>query len=251
VGTSCGREQVPRFALWTGRHSEVGELSQHRSFVLAKAAITAAICLAVLASLTNEALAQRGRGFRRLFGVSRAQLASLPDVQKELKMSDEQKTRVAEVNEQLRDKRHNLLGTAFESWSTVQPRLEELNNDASNEVNQVLDPAQRKRLQEISIQQNGPRAIQDPDVATELKLSAEQQTKLAAAVTENTKAFEAGFGQGRQEQWRERMGQLADEADARLSAVLTDEQKKELDTLKGEPFEVDLPQFFRRGRVDR
>lgn len=226
-------------------------MSRNRSFVWVNRATIAAICLASIAALADAAFAQRGRGFRRLFGVSRAQLASLSDVQKELKMNDEQKTRVAEVNEELHVKRQELWGTAFESWSTVQPRMEQLDIDASNEVNEILDPAQRKRLQEIAIQQNGPRAIQDPEVAAELKLSDEQRTKLATAVAENTKAFEAGFGQGRQEEWRQRMGQLADEADARLSAVLTDEQKQQLDELKGQPFEVDLSQFFRRRRADR
>lgn len=216
-----------------------------------KCLLAVVVGLSISAVLSEPAFAQRGRGFRRMFGVSRAQLASLADVQKELNMTDEQKTRVAEVNDRLRDERRELFGTTFDGWSKVQPQLEELNNKASQEVNEVLEPAQRKRLQEIAIQQNGPRALQDPDVVVELALSDEQKAKLAAAVAENTKAFETGFGEASRETWRERAGELADQADQRLLGVLTDEQKTKLDELKGEPFEVDMSQFFRRGRGDR
>lgn len=199
----------------------------------------------------EPAWAQRGRGFRRLFGVSRAQLASLPDVQKELNMNDEQKTRVAEVNDQLRDDRREVLGTAFDNWSAAQQKMEALNNQASEKVNEVLEPTQRKRLQEIAIQQNGPRSIQDPEVAAELGLTDQQKAKLAEVVAENSKAFETGFGESSRDNWRERAGELADQADLRLLEVLTPEQQTKLESLKGEPFEVDLSQFFRRGRGDR
>jgi hypothetical protein len=129
--------------------------------------------------------------------------------------------------------------------------MEVLNNEASQKVNELLDPAQRQRLQQIAIQQNGPRALQDPDVVAELGLSDEQKTKLAAVVAENTKAFETGFGQSSRENWRDQANALADQADVRLLGVLTDEQKTKLDELKGKPLEVDLSQFFRRGRADR
>ncbi|MGD9634205.1 MAG: hypothetical protein AB7G28_25550 [Pirellulales bacterium] len=207
-----------------------------------------AVGMLIVWMTVEPAWAQRGRGFRRLFGVSRAQLASLPDVQKELNMNDTQKTRVDEVNNQLRNDRHELLGTTFESWSTVQPRMDELNNQASEKVNAVLEPAQRKRLQEIAVQQNGPRSLQDPEVVAELSLSPDQKTKLTEVVAENTKTFEAAFGESNWDTWRERSGQLADEADQRLLGVLTPEQQTKLDSLKGEPFEVDMSQFFRRGR---
>ena len=55
----------------------------------------------------------RPRRFRRLFGVAKAQLATLPEVQTELKMTDEQKTRVAEINDQLGEDRRALWGTGF------------------------------------------------------------------------------------------------------------------------------------------
>jgi hypothetical protein len=185
-----------------------------------------------------------------LFGVPRAQLAALPDVQTELSLTDEQKTIVTDVNDQLRQDRRDLLGTGFDGWSAIQGRMEQLNNEASKKVNDALDPEQRKRLQQISIQQNGPRSLQEADVVAELGLSDEQKTKLAEAVSENTKAFESGFSGGDRDSWRQRAGELAEQADQRLLGVLTDQQQAKLEELKGEPFDIDMSQF-RRGRRDR
>lgn len=226
-------------------------MSRRQLQVLAIGTSATAVALLVLWATIEPAFAQRGRGLRRLFGVSRAQLASLPDVQSELKLNDEQKTRVTEINEQLRNERYELLGTAFEGWSSVQPRLEELNRAASAKVSEALDPEQRKRLQQISIQLNGPRALQDPGVVAELGLTKEQRTKLAQAVAENTKDFETAFENSNHESWQQRAEQLRNDSNQRLLNVLNDEQKTKLEELKGEPFEVDLSQLFRRGRGDR
>ena len=213
--------------------------------------LAAVVCLVVMLTTVHPAWAQRGRGFRRLFGISKAQLASLPDVQAELKMNDEQKTRVAEINDELREDRRELWGTGFGRFSEIRSELEQLNRDASASVDKVLEPPQRKRLQEISIQQNGPRALEDPEVVAELGLSDEQKTKLAAASEENSQAFEKTFAESGREDWRQKSGELADQADKRLLSVLTPEQQTQFKQLEGEAFDVDLSQLFRGGRGPR
>ena len=205
--------------------------------------LAAAVCLVIVL----PAWAQRGRGFRRLFGISQAQLASLPEVQTELKMTDEQKTRVAEINDELGEDRRELWGTGFDRWSEIRGRMERLNSAASQHVDEALDPIQRKRLQEISIQQNGPRALHEPDVVAELGLSDEQQAKLATAGEENNQAFEKAFAESGREDWRQRAGELADEADKRLLGVLTKQQQARFEQMQGEEFDVDLSQLFRGG----
>jgi hypothetical protein len=221
-------------------------MSQH-----SKQRLAALAGLVIVLAAAHPAWAQRGRGFRRLFGVPEAQLATLDEVQTELKMTDEQKTRVAEINDELGEKRRELWGTGFEGWSEIRPRMEGLNRDASESVDKVLDPAQRQRLQEIAIQQNGPRALDNPEVVAELGLSDEQKAKLAAAGEENSEAFEKSFAESGREDWRQKAGELADEADKRLLGVLTDEQKSKFKQMEGKEFEVDLSQLFRGGRGGR
>lgn len=206
------------------------------------------VCLAVVAMMVDSAWAQRGRGFRRMFGVSKAQLASLPEVQTELNLNDEQKTQVAEINEELRDGRREIFGTGFDKWNEIRGRVEQLNRDASQKVDDLLDPAQKKRLLEINIQQNGPRALNDPDVIAELGLSDEQKAKLAAADEENNQAFEKAVEESGRDDWRQRAGELSEASDQRLLGVLSDDQKKQFEAMAGEPFNIDLSQLFRGRR---
>lgn len=208
--------------------------------------------LVVVLAVAEPVLAQGGRGsFRRLFGVAKAQLATLPEVQADLKMTDEQKTRVEEINDQLGEDRRSLWGTGFGRFSEIRGDLEKLNAEASADVDKVLDDSQRKRLQEISIQQNGARALHEADVMAALKLSDEQQSKLKTAGEENSKAFEEAFSEGGRENWRERAGELAEQSEKRLMGVLTDEQKTAFEAMKGTELAVDLSPIFRRGRGPR
>lgn len=208
--------------------------------------------LVVMLVVAETASAQGGRGsFRRLFGVAKAQLATLPEVQTELKMTDEQKSRVEEINDQLGEDRRSLWGTGFGRFSEIRGDLEKLNTEASVDVDKVLDESQRKRLQEISIQQNGARSLHEADVIAALKLSDEQQAKLKAAGEENSKAFEEAFSEGGRENWRERAGELAEQSEKRLIGVLTDEQKTAFEAMKGTELAVDLSPIFRRGRGPR
>jgi hypothetical protein len=209
------------------------------------------ICLAAVLAAVHPAWAQRGRGFRRSFGISKAQIASLPEVQTELKMTDDQKKRVTEINNQLGESRRELFGTGFDHWSEIRGRVEQLNRDASKQVDELLAPEQRKRLQEISIQQNGPRALNDPDVVAELGLSDEQKTKLTKANEENTEAFEKAVEESGRDDWRQKAGQLAEEADARLLGVLNPQQQEQFQKMGGKEFNVDLSQLFRGRRGDR
>jgi hypothetical protein len=213
-------------------------------------ALVAAACLAVMLATVDSAWAQRGRGLRRMF-VSKAQLAALPDVQAELKMADKQKKQVAKINDQLGEDRRELWGTGFDRWSEIRGRVKQLNVEASKKVDELLEPAQRKRLQEILIQQNGPRALDDPEVVADLGLSDQQKAKLAAADEENTQAFEKAVRESGQDDWRQRVGELIDEADQRLLAVLDEKQQAAFKQLEGEEFDVDLSPLFRGRRGNR
>ena len=149
-------------AAWCIFRNEVGVMSGHWIHSLAIRKLTLVVGVLVVWATVEPACAQRGRGFRRLFGVSRALLASHPDVQAELKMTGEQKTRVTEINNQLHDERHEVLGTAFEGWSSVQPRLEELQSQSVSESQRGTRPrAAQKTAADLYPVERSP-ALQDP-----------------------------------------------------------------------------------------
>ncbi len=219
--------------------------------------LVAVACLAIVSAVAHPAWAQRGggRGFGRLFGgVAKAQLATLDEVQSDLKLSDEQKTEVAAINDKLREERRGLFGGGFGQFSQIRDDMDKLNRKASDEVDAKLDDAQKQRLQQIAIQVNGPAALGDPSVVAQLNLSDEQMKKLEEARAENNKAVEnamSDFGDLSRDERREKFRTLSETADSNLLGVLTDDQKKKFDEMKGQKIDVDLSPLFGRGRPNR
>jgi Spy/CpxP family protein refolding chaperone len=214
--------------------------------------VVVGMALAIAVGQVAWAQRGRGRGFGRLFGgIAKAQLATLDEVQTELKLSDEQKTQVADINDALGEDRSALFGGDFGAFSEIRPEMDRLNREASGEVDKVLDDNQRKRLQEIAIQVNGPAALNDPSVVEQLKLTDEQKQKLEDVRAENNKAAEeamADFGEMSREERREKFRDLSETAGEKLLGVLTDEQKEQFEQMKGAEIDVDLSPLFRRGR---
>jgi len=127
-----------------------------------------------------------------------------------------------------------------------------LNDEFEPKVKAIVSADQLKRLQQIRLQaawQNqGPPALLQAEVATELKLSDEQRQKLNALTMEYTQKqrelFAGGFDQAA-------AAKLREERTSKALDVLNAEQKEKLNSLKGNPFDVGqlIPGFGgRRGK---
>jgi len=224
-----------------------------------------------------------GGGFGGGFGTSRLSLASLEAVQKELGLEPAQIEAIQKLRDELRPMREGgkgrpggkgkakapeALNQVPADWFFVQAQaqpgqrgqftpeqLEEFRKQAAERAKQektklaeILLPNQMKRLNEIYIQQLGTRALDDEDVAGELKITAEQKTSIAK-VREESQAkmrelFTAGAG-GDREAARTKMAEMRKASDEKILAVLTADQKAKLEELKGKPFE--LPEGARGG----
>lgn len=211
--------------------------------------------VAIAAAMTQVAGAQPGegrggRGFGRGgfggFLISSVRLATADEVQSALNLSDEQKEKVAAINEQLgKDIR-----ALFQQGASGREQMQKLNQDASAKLAEVLDETQQKRLMGISIQVHGAAALSEPAVAKELNITDDQKTKLVEVRDEIRQALRDARdeleGLSREEA-RAKFGEMRAEADKKLLAALTTEQQAQLEALKGEPVEIDMSQF--RGRV--
>ena len=199
--------------------------------------VAAAVAVAV-----QPAWAQRGRGFGRLGGFSPATIATLDEVQADLKLSDDQKTEIATINDDMRSDMRDLFSGGDRPDMEA---FEKLNQEATAKVDKALDPAQFKRLQEITLQVNGANALNDPAVREQLHFTDEQTTKYEEARDANREAMQ-GLGDLSREERRAKFEELRTTANDRLLAVLTPEQTTEFDAMKGAPLEIDLSQL--RGR---
>lgn len=205
--------------------------------------------VAVVVLVAEPLFAQRGggRGAGRMRSYPKARLATLNEVQTDLKLTDEQKTKIAEIADQLQNDVRDLFTSGgppdFE-------KLEKLNQDASAKVDEVLEADQQKRLTGITIQVNGAAALNDPAIREQLKFSEEQNAKFKEAQQANQQAGREFFNSFRDmspEERQTKRDELIQAADKRLMAVLTAEQQTAFEALKGEPLPVDLAPLMPRG----
>lgn len=130
-------------------------------------------------------------------------------------------------------------------------RFEQQQQDRAREekarLAEILLPEQMKRLNEIFVQVAGISALQDEDIAKELGVSEAQKTKISEVRQQNRESFGAAMrdGGGDPEANRAKMEELTKANDAKLLAVLSSDQQKKFEELKGKPFQ--MPEGFGRG----
>lgn len=200
------------------------------------------IAVVVLAMIAQPVWAQGGRGMGRMQGYPMARLATLSEVQSELKLSDEAKTKVVTIADQLQSDMRDL----FSGGPPDREQMEKLNQEATAKVVALLDAGQSKRLQEITIQVNGASSLNDPSVRKQLNFTEEQTKKYEEARDANRQAM-IDLQDLSQEERREKREELRKAADERLLAVLNDQQKTEFEAMKGAPLTVDLTPLRGRG----
>jgi hypothetical protein len=106
----------------------------------------------------------------------------------------------------------------------------------------VLEPGQRKRLRQLTLQQEGGFALGQDDVRKELKITEEQlkefmgiEQDLQRKIEDAVKVAQAG---GNLQELRAKVEQARKEHAKKLEDVLTDAQKKQWKAMLGSPFEL-------------
>jgi Spy/CpxP family protein refolding chaperone len=220
-----------------------------------------ALVVAVAAMVSSSALAQerqqrqRGQrqqgqqrqrgGFGGGFGGGTLFLLNQKSVQDELKLSDEQVKKAKELSDKQRESFGGLRDLGQEERRT---KMQEQAKATEKTVGEILKPEQLKRVKQISLQQQGARALSIPEVATALNLTDEQKDKLKSIQEEaRTGRGQRGQRGQRTEEERKKLEEARKATNEKLMNVLTAEQKTKLKELTGEPFkgEITRPQFRR------
>ncbi len=210
------------------------------------------IVVVAMATLACASFAQRGGGFGRggfggggLMPVSF--LINNPGVQEELKLTDDEKTKLTAITQAARDQMTEKRQADGQDRAQMQKDMQAINEDTSKQVAAVLTADQNKRLQEIRIQQAGNSAITDKDVQAALGLSDDQKSKIADLVKTSQEANAAIFAKiqdgslDRQEAFAS-MQKNGATLKEELGKILTDDQKTKLTALGGAPFKLEMPQ---------
>jgi hypothetical protein len=157
-------------------------------------------------------------------------LLSSKSVLEDLKLSDEQKEKLAEL---LRKQQDGLQELRKLNRDERARKAEELNKAHDQAATELLKPEQLQRLKQILLQQRGPRALADPEVAQALRLTNEQSQQVTAILKETSQIQATG-------NLADILNKLQELQTEKLMGVLTDEQKARWKELQGEPFKGTL-----------
>jgi Spy/CpxP family protein refolding chaperone len=200
---------------------------------------TVAVAVIAAATLTSTAFAQRqGRGFGGGFGGG-AQLLAIPEVQGELKLTDDQKTKVTSMLEQLRSERQG----QFQQLQGLSPEdrqkaMAERTAKEDTQVGAILDADQMKRYHQLVLQREGAQAFMTPTVADKLALTPDQRDKIQGIMRDQQQAMRDArqAAQGDPQAAREKMASLQKDTNDKVMGVLTDTQKAQWKDMLGTPF---------------
>jgi len=214
-------------------------------------ALAAAFGLA--ACFTNTAHAQGGRGGMGMMGGPNAvQLLTNKGVQKELKLTDEQIEKAekasTELGEKMQERRQDLQNVdQAERMEKMQAMMAEMRTEAKKSANEILKDDQKKRFEQIAYQAQGVGAYADPEVQAKLKMTDEQKSKVKDAMDESMQQMRSAFqdNQGDREAMQKRMTEIRTEMTNKVTALLTDDQKKMWKDMTGEKFDY-VPEAPRR-----
>ena len=166
--------------------------------------MSVALGVGILAA--GVALGQRGGGTPDPAG-----LLHNPGIQKELKLTEEQVKKVDEA--------------------------------VLKAIGGVLEPAQMKRLEQITLQMEGARAFNNPKVQTALKLSDEQKESIKTLLADSDKEVRDLFKEG--PGGFQKIGALRKETMTKVTGVLNAQQREQWQDLVGAEFKM---QFGGGGR---
>ncbi len=199
------------------------------------------VAVAVAVSVSN-AMAQgggkgRGGGFGR-GGLSPITVVKVEGVQADLQLDQGQKDKLASLEATQIDRQ----AMADLSQEDRQKKVAEIRAGDLKKVDEILLPPQRERLAEIMLQLEGPRALVRPEVATKLKLTDDQKSKL----TELFQPGQGGFGGG-QGGGQGGFAAAMEELNKKAMDILTADQRDQYTKMQGKKTEVSMRDIMGAG----
>jgi hypothetical protein len=180
-------------------------------------------------------------------------LVAVEEVQKELRLSAEQKAKVNELYEKLK------AGVSLPSQKDLQslsveergrriaesmPKRTELAQQLREQVYGVLDETQGRRLKELILQRRGPSVLLDERVCSQLEVTPEQKEKMRVALTKDRSRVLATFNSPpgdmptlTSQERAKRVDDTRKVTETKMLEALTAEQREKFEELRGVKFE--------------
>jgi Spy/CpxP family protein refolding chaperone len=215
-----------------------------------------------LAAVAATASAQPGRGI--FGGRSSSMLLTIPEVQKELNLNDDQKKQIETLTREAREKLRASFGQVnFQELQNlsaeerekrvgeIRTKVEEAGKGIDEKVGKILDARQAKRLHQLWLQSQGAMALTRPEVIAKLGLTEEQQSKIKKIQADARSAGRPGFSPNQSAEERQAaMKKIRDQMEKAHKdslAVLSDDQVLDWTNMCGKTFKFPPRQGPPRG----
>jgi hypothetical protein len=161
-----------------------------------------------------------------------------PGVQADLKMKDDQRKTVRDMLDEIDGPLWAIRDTGADQGGAV---LRQLTAKVSGKLSTVLTSPQRKRLDQLVLQGQGPEALVLPAIASKVGLDGEQKEQVAkiagdarAAIT----ALQQKLDANNQKEVQKEIARLREEGSKELLDLLTTPQRRLWDELLGKPYDL-------------
>lgn len=175
-----------------------------------------------------------------------------PTVQKELKLTEAQKTRVYDLTREAGGRVRDMFQSMMQTGGGFNPQAmllagARLRQEHESTIHQLLDKTQRERFEQIVLQVEGAFALARPELAEELRLSEKQTQQVQGTLVQmqiaqrqmlmNARASGA-MDNMQLDQIAQATGKVREAAGKQLAGILNGKQKAAFNRLCGEPFDL-------------
>ncbi len=172
-----------------------------------------------------------------------------PSVQKELKLTAEQKAKIYDFAKKAGQKNRDLMQNIAFNRGNANPQVmmearKQLQQETDKGIAEILEPKQNERLDQIVLQNDGPLAVARPEIAAKLRLNESQREYVQGVMSQMGRELfmarrqGAATGQFNAAQMREMTAQLRKEAVKEISKVIDRKQQKTFNSMLGAPFDL-------------
>ena len=185
-----------------------------------------------------------GRGPGGGGGSSVLELLRGDEVKSEVGLTEDQEKALGEMQSGLRDSPEfrEIMDRARSAGSDEERRaiFGEMRTVMDKKVNGIIKPEQRSRLDQLSLQRRGMRALADPNMAGQFNISSDQQAKISELNEKYEEARrEVRSNRDMSEEERDaRSDALRAEFEKSTSAVLSSQQRQAFEQKKGTNFTI-------------
>jgi Spy/CpxP family protein refolding chaperone len=209
-----------------------------------------------------------GGGFGRVMGgggnITATMLLGVPEVQKELNITDEQKTKIETIGQDVRDKMQQARGNfnfrdlqnmsdeeQQKAFADIRKKVEEVTKGIDEKVAGILDAKQNERLKQLQLQREGALALTRPEVIKKLSITEEQQAKIKKTLEDarpTGNLFDPNQTPEERQAGIKKIQDQMEKAQKDCLAVLTDDQMLDWTNMCGKTFKFPQMRFGRGNR---